>query len=266
MELPKLRGDESAIALAELIREKKIPELDGLEDLIQSQTDAGWWIGAEDRGRAFFELEAAQFERKRATEVKVDWARVLARKEATMFPAAPDPEKPTVTVSGSPYLVWTSVAWFPAEFIELVQSLGYRGNKEDRQFELTLGIYDGYWRDRMAELSARLLDAGFTVECYDPEARERTQERSFEPRVLNWIDFANGMGFIIVTPKERLRTEALRVSSAKKKGKRIFVRPEFADEIADFAEYNDFKLTDPAAKAVAEYRREVTHESLFVED
>lgn len=269
---PRLKGDAATVEAARLIRSRKVNEMSRfgvtMDNIVRTRTNADWWIDVEYKDWRFFEGEdyLSRHRRVRDIDIKVDWARLLARKEATIFPDDYDGKKPTAKVGGDMYLIWSSTIDYSDDYLSVVRGLGYKGNRDEQRFELKLSDYDGDWYDRMAELGAALLDDGFVVECYNAEARQRMRDRSFEPRIRNWIDFTSSYGFVIITPKQLLKQEALHMSSAVRRGRQVHVRPEFADEVADFAEYNDFKLTDQAAKAIEEYRRAVARDDLFISE
>lgn len=118
------------------------------------------------------------------------------------------------------------------------------------RFKIT--SYSGKAEDRQAEIGNALLTAGVPIIIYDDEVRKKAIKGSYEPRHYKWIYSEDGFIFIHWDYHcGDYYNETKRLTSARwVSGKGMRVKPGYYDEIRDFAESYDFKLTEEAEEVL----------------
>lgn len=137
-----------------------------------------------------------------------------------------------------------------------------------KQLGMTWG--DGYWKrtigsmagaieDRLVEAGHRLLAAGFVVRIYDPDLRARAVSGEFEPEHTRWVtrrtQGAKAGWFCILWGRdEDYYAPARKLPRSQYDKPYVVVPPEQFDEVMDFAERYDFRLTQ-SGRELAEQAR-----------
>jgi hypothetical protein len=122
--------------------------------------------------------------------------------------------------------------------------------------------------DRAAEISNEILLLGIPVQIDSEQIRNRLLSSSFVPehfkRVMGYIaDPYNGW-FTFEYPKgEDWYSEIMKITAAKYTDGLIVVPPEQFAEVEDFAEINDFELTEKALSIAASARSVAENAIIF---
>lgn len=139
------------------------------------------------------------------------------------------------------------------DFREVVRQFryGWEGCWE-RQFAESVDILD-----RAAEIANEILISGFCIQVENDTVKDRVIARSFIPEAFKTIKRAlSGVYkdyFIINWPKtEDYYAEAMKLTAAKYSDGSIYVPGEHFTEIEDFAEINEFVLSEGAISLAAE--------------
>jgi hypothetical protein len=139
------------------------------------------------------------------------------------------------------------------DFRQLVRRFryGWEGCWE-RQFAESIDIVD-----RAAEIANEILLAGFCIQVEHELVKERVIARSFAPEAFKTIQrVTKGLykdWFILQWPKaEDCYAEAMKITAAKYSDGAIYVPSEHFAEIEDFAEINEFVLSEGAIELAVE--------------
>ncbi len=142
-------------------------------------------------------------------------------------------------------------------FNNLVKDLGYRwvspywGRKVIER--------NGTPQDRAVELGHRLLLAGFCVEYADEALAERAARGDYEPEQTRWISrYTSGKyqdWFCVVWARsEDFYANAKRLHGARYYPPHVAVPAESFEQVLDFAEAHDFRMTEAAQRLAQEAR------------
>ena len=280
MELPALTGTEKQIAWAETIRQAvigraeefiygRLPEIErgaamlGLEE-IQKIESARWWIDHRDITLRELEkllIKTAKEEREKPPQSVVDAAKI----EATVRP-----EKPvTETVAEIRALENCIEVHFPEkrdDFREIVKGqLGMEWSVN--QWTRRLVKINGTPADRAAEAGHRLLAAGFPVRIFDDETRQKAITGTYEPEHTRWIMCrvsGDYLGYLSIKwgRKEDFYLAAKGIKGSRYYKSNVVVPPEYFDEVLDFAQLHDFRISESAQNAIDAARQ--ARESMLV--
>ena len=139
------------------------------------------------------------------------------------------------------------------DFRDLVKRFryGWEGCWE-RKFSESIDIVD-----RAAEISNEILLAGFCIQLENEAVKDRVIARSFVPEAFKSIKRAMSgsyVGYFIVNwPKaEDCYSEVMRLTAARYADGSVYVPPEHFEEVEDFAEINEFVMSEAAIELAAE--------------
>lgn len=139
------------------------------------------------------------------------------------------------------------------DFRDLVKRFryGWEGCWE-RKFSESIDIVD-----RAAEIANELLLAGFCIQVENEAVKDRVIARSFVPEAFKSIKRAMaGLYkdcFVINWPKaEDCYAEAMKLTAARYADGSVYVPSEHFEEVQDFAEINEFVMSEAAIELVAE--------------
>ena len=144
-------------------------------------------------------------------------------------------------------------------FCKLVQDHGYKWLPQTYSWVKKIGITTETAIDTAAELTNKLLAAGFAVKVDNEEVRSKAINADFVPEHQNWVTLlneGNHKGKLCIFWKEKsdkLYSLARSLPGAKwvpKAG--IVVRVEHYKEVQDFAQLYGFKFSPGAIKAIEE--------------
>lgn len=139
------------------------------------------------------------------------------------------------------------------DFRDLVNRFQYRWDAcWERKFSASVDIVD-----RAAEIANEILLAGFCIQVEHEVVKDRVIARSFTPEAFKLIrqvvQGAYKDWFIINWPKaEDCYGEAMKLTAAKYSDGAVYVPSEHFAEVEDFAEINEFVLSQAAIELVAE--------------
>lgn len=249
-------------------------ELPAVVDRVLSIRSAGWWIETSHviyatniLHRAYVDLLA---ERK-AEGVRREKEK-KAEKETKPEPLPPlRPEKPKtetiaeIKIDGD--MLRIRFPEFREDFRKLMREK-LRMSWENSAWARKINRFNGPINDRAAEAAHHLLAAGFVVRIDELEAREKAISGAYEPEHTRWVFRRTESGveyFGIMWDRinEDYYSVAKRLPTAKWSNPYMLVRPEQFEEILDFAERYDFKLS-PGAEELVQKAREAKDQALLM--
>lgn len=139
-------------------------------------------------------------------------------------------------------------------FIEIVKSNSFRWRYS--YWERTLCNLSGSYIDRAAEVGNDLLNAGFSICIMDSDIRQKAIDGDYEREIKYWVlaDSENSCLKIYMPDcSDSLYKKARRLPSARWDGYNIKVNLAYYAEVLDFAELNDFKVSEKSQKLIEEY-------------
>jgi|SRR5579871_3641633 len=295
-ELPALRGTEKQVGWAESLRLEKLHELqEKLEHLppdkandpllqravevISAETSAHQWIEWRDLPpgslllRVYKSLESAAATPAPATEqtgTPTDADRLLALAEATMRPASPRTETVAeLHLDGNSLSVH-----FPEkreDFREIVKfQFGYTWSDGAICWQRTLTPkWHGLPADRAAELARALLAAGFPVRVFDEQVRQKILSGDLAPEQTRWIrrqKSGEHEGWFVLSweRQEDFSLAAKKIKRSRYQNGTVVAPPEQFEEVLDFAERYQFRLSE-AAQSIAQAARDARQRMLLVQ-
>ncbi len=145
------------------------------------------------------------------------------------------------------------------DFRDIVKDLGYKWGNGCwiKKIKETSGLY----KDRVAELGNKLLNAGFSVLILDEEARKKAVNADYEVECTRWIYRRKGTTKLALNWKERnenLYNAARKLPGSKWDSPSVIVDVSHFKEIEEFAELYGFKFTVTAREYIEKYKEEIT--------
>lgn len=283
MELPVLVGSEKQIAWAETLRVRQLTEIEAWVETqeknpnyqkilqavehISCETSAKQWIEwrYDSPSRIINEvwkklLAMPTQEQVQAAREAKERAEAIARAaqvEATIRPESPLSEVPAeIQVNGT-----TVSVQFPEQdetFRNTIKALRY--SWKSGRWERVIGKFAGNPVDRAVELGCRLLASGFLVRVFDADLRARIVAGEYEPEQTRWITvFLEGeyVGWLKI--QWNRQTEDYYHAAKQVRGSRysapcVVVPVREFEQVLDFADRYDFRLSDGAKQAIAQAR------------
>ena len=279
-ELPELTGSDKQVAWANTIRVKLFEQYSKLTEnfakftpekqeqcaeefkkvdavanyLFNSKTSAAFWIDNRDTLSIRtivrdFEKEVVIVEEKEKTqEVIADYA---VKPESTTADAIAE-------VKYSNSMLTVSFLSKNSALIKECKSVKMNWNSKDLVWERKLSETTGT-TDRIIEIGHKLLKAGIPVAIADEATREKAVAGEYKEECLLWV--MNG-------PDDKLRIswndgdwyeKSKRITGAKwsSEKRNMMVPVSSFEEIRDFAECNNFKVTTLAKEKMDEYEVEI---------
>lgn len=282
-ELPALQGTEKQIAWASVIRAEKLKALDvelasmttSTHDLLQAieyvttQTSAHLWI--EWRDEPIRSILYGVHKMLQATPIDAYIQQQDTVKRDALVEATVRPEKPvTETIAEIHIKDDTIEILFPEkrdDFRELVRNqLDY--SWLDNRWKRTIVSRNGTVEDRAAELGHTLLASGFSIRIFQENIRQKAITGSFKPECTRWITTIlagayTGWFTVLWGKREDFYQAAKRLKRSRYVASSIVVPPEQFEEVLDFAQLYDFKISSKAME-VAEQARTVRDTALTV--
>jgi hypothetical protein len=144
------------------------------------------------------------------------------------------------------------------DFREIVKTRLFRwyGDRWQRAIH---PIMNGSARDRAIEIACRLLAARFRVEVSD-DLHPAILAGAYDPEQTRWITAYSGDHYhswftVSWRRPDDLYRAAMRISGARYAAGGVAVPPDQFEEVLDFAERYDFRLTSAAEALIAEQRQ-----------
>lgn len=287
LDLPVLTGSEKQVAWANSLRIHKLNEIEeylaeraqndyntdeyrhalmAVEE-IQRKSNAKQWIQWRLYSPAQMIREildammavptAKEVAEKEATQAKEDAIKRAALSEATLRP-----EEAVSSIAAEIYVEGNVISVFfpkPLEsFNTIVRDMGYVW--KHGMWRKTIDTFAGTSEDRAVELGYTLLSNGFYVRLFDASLRARIANADFETEQTRWVmKRANGdyLGWFMVRwgCNEDFYDAARRIEDSRYDGRMVVVPPDQFEQVLDFAERYDFKLSEGAQIAMQEARK-----------
>lgn len=137
-------------------------------------------------------------------------------------------------------------------FRAVMHQLGYRW--QPPAWIKTITQFTGTLDDRLVELAATLLSAGYIIEFPRPDLVERVAQSAYAPEHHRWVTRQAGTGwFQIRWPRnEDYYQRARRIHGSRYDGAGVVIAPqESYAEVLDFAELHGFQLSAGAQEVAA---------------
>jgi len=135
------------------------------------------------------------------------------------------------------------------DFRTIVKELGYTWNG---CWQRKLTEKTGSHSDRMAELGNRLLHAGFSIQIFDDETREKAISGEFKTEHKRWIQRYSDteLGICFEYGDADVYKNAIKLAGAKYIKPLVVVDTSFVKEIDDFAQSYGFMYTEKAKNII----------------
>lgn len=288
MNLPPITGSEKQIAWAETIRQKMLITIDdyiytsvkkemrndpslreAVEHIKNNKTEARWWIDnryVNEPYKASTLIKTILKEIKEKQLQPPDEVIIEAKIESTVRPENPVTE----TVAEIRVIETTLEIGFPEkrdDFRELVKSkLKMRWN--GRCWNRKIVFKNGDVNDRAAEAGHLLLAEGFSIRVYDEQIRQNAINGKYEPEITRWIMARvkgkyKGWFSLSWDRDEDFYKVARRVAGSKYDRPNVVLPPEQFEQMLDFAQMYDFKLS-PGALELVEATKDAKEKMLVV--
>ena len=275
MNLPPITGSEKQIAWAETIRQKMLITIDdyiytsvkkemrndpslreAVEHIKNNKTEARWWIDnryVNEPYKASTLIKTILKEIKEKQLQPPDEVIIEAKIESTVRPENPVTE----TVAEIRVIETILEIGFPEkrdDFRELVKSkLKMRWN--GRCWSRKIMFKNGNVNDRAAEAGHLLLAEGFSIRVYDEQIRQNAINGKYEPEITRWIMARvkgkyKGWFSLSWDRDEDFYKVARRVAGSKYDRPNVVLPPEQFEQVLDFAQMYDFKLSPGALEIV----------------
>jgi len=275
MELPELAGTEKQIAWAETIRQKILSRVDGIMnvkstdereallpglDELQQIESARWWIDHRD-------IAPRDLEKLMLKTAKVQEEKPLA--DAAKLEATVRPENQiTETVAEIRSLEGRVEVYFPEkreDFREIVRDFGMEWT--GLCWRRRVKAHNGTVGARSSELGHKLLATGFIVRIYDDDVRRQAIDGMYEQEHTRWVLCRTGgdhLGWLALvwSRQEDFYRAARGINGSRYDKPSVIVPPEYYDEVLDFAEMYDFRISERAQEAIGQARQ--ARESMLV--
>jgi hypothetical protein len=281
-ELPEIVGTEKQVPWAETIRQKFITEIDEIVnkippekidspeavllmkaiDSVLTKTSASWFINNRYyRAIEILDQEMKDIQkREKASPLEAPESdEAQAKIEATI--------RPENTITETVAEIRTTEVGieisFPErrdDFREIMKSLRMEWDRDTACWKRKVAPRNGAPADRAAEAGHRLLAAGFPVRIFNPEVREKALMGGYEPECTRWV-MAKVKGeyvgwFSISWGRDEDFYKAAKAIGGSRYDKPAVVVPaEKFEEVLDFAQMYDFRVSDAAMKVAEEFRR-----------
>lgn len=278
--LPEIEGSEKQVGWAEVLRLAKLKQFEEAQQrgvfkptpgqeakvaevltAIRGQKAASFWIDNRENSPLSITVEFVrtykapaerEMEKDAAAEATVRPERVLSETVAEIRPFEDRIE-----------------VYFPErrdDFRQLIKrELHYVWAEKCWLRKLT--VFTGDPVDRVAEVGHRILAAGFPIRIFDDGLRQKAVSGGFEPEGDRWvsrlIEAPYKDWFSIRWFRGDYYAEAKRLPASRYRKPSIAVPKEHFEEILDFAQVHDFKLT-PGALELAEEARAARDAALKV--
>lgn len=286
MELPELFGSERQIAWANTIRQNLIEafgrvaeSIEALEELdewydikvtkedvitirdyiLENKTDSRYYIDNRDT-RIVYIIEKEMKEALKSDEDKYQEKLIEEEKiESIVYPEDKITNVPVEITFTEEYVKLKFER--NEEFRLLVKGLGYTWGSGtwDRKIGETTGDY----KDRVAEIGNRLLNAGFPVMILDNEIRGMAINGEYEEECHRWIyarvkgDYKGWLALRWKGYNDSLYKRARSLPGSRWGSPFVLVRVEHYKVVEEFAELQGFRFTNAAKQLIEEYKKAI---------
>jgi len=147
------------------------------------------------------------------------------------------------------------------KFNETIKQFGYHFDYDARAWKRDIQpVFHGNVIDRAAEIARELLAAGFPVEFPDSECQRLAIDGTYAPEHTRWVMAATAgkyTGWFVLSwsRREDYYHTARRLHGSRYNPPSVVVPPESFEEVQDFADQHDFRLSPGAMRIVEEQAR-----------
>lgn len=270
-ELPMLEGSIKQIVWAERIRSEHIaqidslmPEIDALEECqkkiilialqkVSTIKSARYWIDNRSSSMRMLSVEYYK-EHKDTIDAEVD-QRDGASHAATVLEAAPKSIRTPVVASISYDEQAVRVTSAKDNVIRFVVK-DYGMSWDGEAWIMNLNSTTGAAFDRAAEIGNLLLNAGVSISVSNKELLHASVDGVFEPRHENWVLRRKDELRLVFPRNDEIYFSARKLPGAHYlSGVGMLVPADSVDEMMDFAQRMDFKITPKAQELLDEAAR-----------
>lgn len=230
----------------------------GREDFMRTlcgQTRASWWIDHRGDYSAAAKDIAASIKQDAPDETENSLAAREAKQEAILRPESAVVCDTVVELALAGGRILVKPPEKREDFQQVMRLTGCKWDSERRRYVFRPGRRDGDPLDRMAEITHALVAEGFLVCLFDEEARRRAIERDFQPRQTRWVGLDGDWLTIEWKRPDDFYESARDLPGSRYKDGRVLVPTNAIDDVADWAEENEFAL-EPAVTQLMESKRE----------
>lgn len=284
IDLPQLSGSEKEVSWANNLRIHKLSEIEEYlaqreqdsdeyrralmaVDEIQQKTNAKQWImwrlySPAQIIRKILETMMAVPTAREIVEKEAAQTKEEAIKRAALAEATLRPECAVSNIVAEIYIEDNIISvYFPKpldSFNTIVRGMGYAW--KNGMWKRAIDKFAGTAEDRAAELGHTLLANGFFVRIFDELLRLKVIQGDFEPEQTRWImkrskgDYA-GWFAIRWGSGEDFYDAARRITDSRYSAPNVVVPPEQFEQVLDFAEQYNFKLSEGAQNTAQEARK-----------
>ena len=261
LNLPKLEGSEKQVAWAEGIRmnflqvadkeiqavangsasRMSVSDLEAFKEWILKKPEARWWIDKRGILDSMYETILFQYEYWKADVETSLYA------ETTTEVIEPEEKRHTVVckVCYDEQKVTVSSKYDP-DMPPIVKAAGYKWNGSEWSRELN--IRSGSADDRAAEITNKLLCAGFPIEI-GKDIKDKAVSGSYEPEHRRWVTWLDGKGLKVIGDVDPKGIPGIKYGVAP---------IESYAEVEEFARLHDYRLSPGAARAITAHKAKVT--------
>lgn len=140
------------------------------------------------------------------------------------------------------------------ELIKILKDSGFKWNSFKNAWVKTIKKINGDIIDRASEIGNKLLLNGFIIKCDKKEILEKATNADFEPENPRLLDYYKN-GLLVISWEgidDYIYNQAKKIPSARwVSGAGVVVSPNFKNEILDFVELNNFRVTKQAEKILS---------------
>ena len=143
------------------------------------------------------------------------------------------------------------------DFRAIIKALKFQWDRDHLRWVREIDLFSGSAEDRAAELSNLLLRNGFAVLCFDENIRKKAVDATYSPECKRWItrlvkgEYKDWFRVSIPDGSQALFDEARRIKGARIFRSAVVIPASRHREAFDFAECNDYRISE-GAKALAE--------------
>jgi len=138
--------------------------------------------------------------------------------------------------------------------INVLKEYNYHWNSDEHHWELKLTNLMGAAEDRAAEIANKLLLEGVPIIAYSQEVKIKAIYGTFKRLHTRWVTTQDNLCKIKWSKKEDYFKQSKLLPSARWKDGGMLISPKYYDEIIDFADIYNFKITEGAKKLLEQER------------
>lgn len=229
---------------------------DIMEFTIREKTEASFWIEAR-YGYENYDTAVSVYREMQETEKKQETDYYIPEGMEEEIAVAPEhiSFSGIVEITGSDSRILVEYSKNDILY-DIVRKKGYIW--KNGRWERELSEKTGKYQDRAAEIGNVLLRNGFTIKLADEYGRRHAVDGNYIPEQKKWIGYNDAEGkYTIKWPRSDSREiyeNARKIPSSRYASGSVYVKPEYYEEIEDFADMYGFGITRKAQKVICAFR------------